>query len=184
MSHSELRDLVVESWPSPGPCWLCRSRQFELISLLFASAAFGFVADLRFMLFNLQHLLHLGSHGLSCCIARGGSKSHLVAAPGLQLPGHSLARTSPRTRNCSTKLLLEDFLFYFWFFFLQLRVLRIFILCVVSCCFSCNIHFFFRFVLFKYYLFNMIVLNVFFVYLLCIFPKYFVIFFSYVSKIN
>lgn len=128
MSHSELRDLVVESWPSPGPCWLCRSRQFELISLLFASAAFGFVADLCFMLFNLQHLLHLGSHGLSCCIARGGSKSHLVAAPGLQLPVHPLARTPPGTeialQNCCSKT------FYFIFGFFCIYVYLGFLFCV------------------------------------------------------
>lgn len=155
---------MVESWPSPGPCWLCRGQQFELISLLFASAAFGFVADLCFMLFNLQHLLHLGSHGLSCCIARGGSKSHLVAAPGLYLLGHPLARTTPPEEKLCYETVAQKLFILFLVYFCNYVYLG-FSFCV---CFPVALaatylflFFFFHFILIKYYLFNMIVLNVF-----------------------
>lgn len=178
---------MVESWPSPGPCWLCRGQQFELISLLFASAAFGFVADLCFMLFNLQHLLHLGSHGLSCCIARGGSKSHLVAAPGLYLLGNPLARTTPPEEKLCYETVAQKLFILFLVYFCNYVYLG-FSFCV---CFPVALAatYLFLFFFFSFYSHQILFIQHdcaqrFFVHLLCIFPKYFVIFFSYASKIN
>lgn len=151
------------------------------------------------MLFNLQHLrlrvsaaaLHAAAQsliqslrlGFTCCCC-------CCCCPCQQRTGQGAGQDL--TRNCSTSILLKDFLFYFWFIFEitctqdfhSLCVCLLFFFPVAFAAISLRQHiyilFLFFVLLFKYHLFNMIVLNV-FSSLLYSFPKYF---FSNVSKIN
>lgn len=67
------------------PAGRCRGPAIWINKFIICQASFGFVADLCFMLFNLQPSSSFPECP-SCCIACGGSKSHLVTAPRLYLP--------------------------------------------------------------------------------------------------